>query len=130
MVLVSSRFGQVNRANTWEGIQTFEDDVILTGSGSDIIIPSGSHIRLDGSPSGDTSLTESSANVVDLRVGGSVRIRSTTNDTILRMDINEISDGTLLSTSVGMWLNEVGNVLNFKVKYADSSVKAGTVALS
>jgi len=69
LVLVSSRFGQVNRANTWEGIQTFEDDIILTGTSSDVVIAATARIRLDGSPSGDTFIQEVAANQLLISVG-------------------------------------------------------------
>lgn len=72
LVLVSSRFGQVNRANTWEGVQTFTSDIIANG---DIIVASGNSIRLDGSPTGDTRIVESSPNVTDFFAANGIIVR-------------------------------------------------------
>lgn len=75
LVLVSSRFGQVNRANTWEGVQTFEDDIILTGANSDIVLAATAKVRLDGSISGDTFIQQSSSNVMNFVAGNVSRLQ-------------------------------------------------------
>lgn len=50
---------------------TSTDDIILTGVGSDLVVAATAKLRVDGSVAGDTYITESSANVVSMTVGGS-----------------------------------------------------------
>lgn len=52
------------------------------------------------------------------------------NAVAIRVPGVEIGDGFLLANQFTMWLNEAGNALTFKVKYAGGTVKSGTVALT
>lgn len=40
------------------------------------------------------------------------------------------TDGALLNSQVGIWVNQSTNALTFRVKYSDGSLKTGTVALA
>ena len=60
---------------TFSGAKTFSADVTLTGAGTDLIIPSGSRVRFDGSAAGDTYIEEVSANDLQIVCGGASMVR-------------------------------------------------------
>lgn len=88
------------------GYEVFCDTVNITGVGNnivssgaigftnDVVIPSLSKLRLDGNASGNTYITESSADRIDMYAGGSVLIRADQGNSkveILNADLEIVS---------------------------------------
>jgi hypothetical protein len=52
-----------------------------------------------------------------------------TTSTIVGCATAAVADGNMGNSQVNFWVNEAGDLLTFKVKYSNGTVKSGTVAL-
>lgn len=53
-----------------------------------------------------------------------------TGSTIVGCATAAVADANMGNSELNFWVNEAGNLLTFKVKYSDGTVKSGTVALA